>query len=241
MADLIRAEIVKLRTTQGALLLLLGAIGINIFTVVAPGENALEELGQPLHEQQAVVIVNILMRILLLVLGIRAVTEEFRHGTITPTLLVSPRRQRLVVAKAVSVAAGGAVFAVVTTAALLGSMSVMAGLNDLALAPLGDSWPTLVGALAAGVIWPVVGLGVGLLVRSQVAAIVGGVVWLLGLEQMISGRLGDLGDFLPGEAGLAVAVAPSTRALWMGAFALALWALFASIAGALVLKRRDIG
>jgi len=45
-----------------------------------------------------------LMRILLLVLGIRAVTEEFRHGTITPTLLAAPRRQKLVVAKAIAVA-----------------------------------------------------------------------------------------------------------------------------------------
>ena len=101
MKDLIRAEGLKLRTTRGAFLLLLGAVAISIFAVVAPGGNALREFAQPLHEQQTVLIISMLMRILLLVLGIRAVTEEFRHGTITPTLLAGPRRQKLVLAKAI--------------------------------------------------------------------------------------------------------------------------------------------
>jgi len=43
MKDLIRAEVLKLRTTRGAFLLLLEAVAINVFTVVAPGENALRE------------------------------------------------------------------------------------------------------------------------------------------------------------------------------------------------------
>jgi ABC-2 type transport system permease protein len=241
MTDQIRAEILKLRTTRGALLLLLGAVAINIFTVVAPGENALVELAEPLHEQQAVLIASMLMRVLLLVLGIRAVTEEFRHGTITPTLLLAPRRHKLVAAKAIAVAGAGAVIAIVTTATLLASMNLLANMNGLTMAPLGGSWRTLLGSLMVGVTWPVVGLGVGLLIRSQVAAIVGGVVWLMGLEQIIGGRLADVGDFLPGEAGLAGAIAPSSRALWIGTLALLAWALVTSLGGALMLKRRDIG
>ena len=241
MRDLVRAEILKLRTTRGAFLLLLGAVAINIFTVVAPGEDALREFAQPLHEQQAVLIVSMLMRILLLALGIRAVTEEFRHGTITPTLLATPRRQRVVVAKAIAVAGAGAIFALVTVTTLLASMNVMANMNDLTVAPLEESWRTLIGALTVGVIWPVVGLGVGLLVRSAVGATVGGVVWLMGVEQMIGGRLGDAGDFLPGEAGLAATIAPSSRALWIGSLVLLAWALVTSVGGALILKRRDMG
>jgi ABC-2 type transport system permease protein len=241
MIDLIRSEMLKLRTTRGAFLLLLGAIAINVFTVVAPGENSLKELAEPLHEQQAVLIVSMLMRVLLLVLGIRAVTEEFRHGTITPTLLAAPRRHKLVVAKAIAVAVAGAVIAIVTIATLFASMNMLASMNGLAVAPLGDSWRTLVGALTVGMFWPLVGVGVGLLIRSQVAAIVGGVVWLMGLEQMIGGRLGHLGDFLPGEAGLAGALAPSSRALWTGSLALLVWGLVTSVGGALTLKRMDIG
>ena len=181
-----------------------------------------------------------LMRILLLVMGIRAVTEEFRHGTMRPTLLAAPTRQKLVVAKAIAVAGAGAIFAFVTVATLLVSMDLMANMNDITVAPLGDSWRTLVGALSVGVTWPTLGLGMGLLIRSQVAAIVGGVVWLMGLEQMIGGRLEDLGDFLPGEAGLAAAIAPSSTALWIGSLALLRWAVVTSVGGALVLRRRDI-
>jgi hypothetical protein len=241
MTDQIRAEILKLRTTRGALLLLLGAVAINVFTVVAPGENALTELAEPLHEQQAVLIASMLMRILLLVLGIRAVTEESRHGTLTPTLLAAPRRHKLVPAKAIAVGVAGAVIAIVTTATLLVSMNLLANLHDLMMAPLGESWRTLVGTLTVGVIWPEVGLGVGLLIRGQVAAIVGGVVWLMGLEQLIGGRLGDLGDFLPGEAGLAGVIVPSNRALWVGTLALLAWALITLLGGAVVLERTDIG
>jgi ABC-2 type transport system permease protein len=235
-----RAEWLKLMTTRGTLLLLLGAVAITIFTVVAPGENALDELGQPLHEQQGVLIVSTLMRVLLLVLGIRAVTEEFRHGTIISTLLATPRRHKVVLAKTIAVAAAGGIVALVTMATLLGSMYVMASLNGLSVASLAESWRTLMGALNVGVIWPVVGLGVGLLVRSQVVAIVAGVVWLMGAEQMVEGRLGTLGDFLPGVAGLAGAVAPSSRALWVGSVALLGWALVTSTAGALVMERRDV-
>ena len=38
----------------------------------------------------------------MLVIGILCITNEFRHGTITPTLLVSPNRIRLVLAKLVA-------------------------------------------------------------------------------------------------------------------------------------------
>jgi hypothetical protein len=146
-----------------------------------------------------------------------------------------------VAAKAIALAGAGAVFALVTIATMLLSMNLVASMNDIAVAPLGEGWRTLRGTLATGVIWPVVGLGIGLLVRSQVAAIVGGVVWLMGLEQMIGGRLGRMGDFLPGEAGLAGAIAPSNRALWIGLLALFGWAIVTSIGGAVMLKRRDIG
>ena len=241
MKDLISAEVLKLRTTRGAFLLLLGTVGIVVFTIVAPGENALRELAHPLHEQQGVLIVSMLTRILLLVLGIKAVTEEFRHGTITPTLLAAPRRHKVVAAKAVALAGAGAIFALVTVATMLLSMNLVANMNDITVAPLGDGSRTLLGTLATGVIWPVFGLGIGLLVRSQVAAIVGGVVWLMGLEQMIGGRLGRLSDFLPGEAGLAGAIAPSSRALWIGSLALFGWAVLTSLGGAFMLRRRDIG
>src|SRR6185312_726821 len=51
-------------------------------------------------------------RLVILLLGVLAVTAEFRHGTVTGTFLHSPRRIRVLTAKAaaiVVVAAAGAV------------------------------------------------------------------------------------------------------------------------------------
>jgi ABC-type transport system involved in multi-copper enzyme maturation permease subunit len=240
MKDLIRSEALKLKTTRGALWLLLGAVAINVFAVVAPGENAIRDFARPLAEQQSWFIVTTLMRILLLVLGIRAITEEFRHGTITPTLLATPDRTRVVSAKAVAVSAAGGIIAVVATLAWLGSMAMVAELNMVTIHPIAESWRSLAGMALAGTAWPVVGLGVGLLVRSQAGAIVGGIVWLMALEEMLAGRLGDLGGFLPGRAGLLAALAPTGRALWLGAVSLLAYAVLAMVAGWASLDRRDI-
>ena len=45
-----------------------------------------------------------------LVLGIRSVTDEVRHGSLVPTLLATPDRRRVVLAKLAIVAGAGAVF-----------------------------------------------------------------------------------------------------------------------------------
>jgi ABC-2 type transport system permease protein len=240
MRRLIRAEWLKLTTTRGALWLLIGAIAINVFAIVAPGENALREFDQPLAEHQSLFVLSMLMRIFLLVLGVRAVTEELRHGTMTPSLLTTPRRPRLVGAKAITLAGAGAIFAVVTTAALVGTMTVVGALSDVELHPLSESWRTLTGMTLVGVVWPLIGMSVGLLVRSQLGAIVGGIIWLMMLESVVSGRLGGLGKYLPGEAGIGAALAPTTEALAVGLATLAVYALIAIAAGSFVLERRDV-
>ena len=240
MKNSIRSEALKLKTTRATMGLLLGAVAVNVFAAVAPGENAIREFAHPLVEQQSWFIVSTLMRVFLLVLGIRAITEEFRHGTITPTLLATPDRAKVVASKAVTVAAAGGIVAVAATLALLGSMAIVAQLNDVPMHPLAESWRSLAGMVLAGITWPVVGLGVGLVVRSQVAAIVGGIVWLMALEEMLAGRLGDLGGFLPGRAGLLAALAPTGRALWIGAVTLLAYALVAMLSARASFNRRDI-
>lgn len=241
MRELIRAERFKLTTTRGALWLLIGAVGINVFAIVAPGENALREFDQPLAEHQSLLVLSMLMRIFLLVLGVRAVTEELRHGTMTPSLLMVPRRAKLVGAKAVALGGAGAIFAMVTAGALVGTMTVVATLSNVDLPPLGESWRTLTGMALVGIVWPLIGMGVGLLVRTQVGAIVGSIIWLMMLEGVVVDRLGDLGKYLPGEAGVGAALAPTTEVLAMGLVTLVVYAVITIAAGAFVLERRDIG
>jgi ABC-2 type transport system permease protein len=240
MKPLVKAEISKLVTTRAALGLVVGAIAINVLAVIAPGENAIAEFSKPLHEQQLVFIVGTLMRIFLLVLGIRAVTDEFRHGTITPSLLVAPRRGRLVGAKVIALSAAGIVTAVVAAAALIGAAVTVASLNGVTLNLDGENWPTFAGMVLSGALWPVIGVGLALTVRSQVAAIVGGILWLMAIEEIVRGRLDDLGAYLPGQAGIGLAISWSGRVLLTTALTLAVYALVAVATGAFAISRRDV-
>jgi ABC-2 type transport system permease protein len=240
MKSLIHAEITKLVTTRTALGLLVGAVGISVLAVLAPGESAVAEFSRPFHEQQWVFIVATLMRVFLLVLGIRAVTDEFRHGTMTPTLLVAPNRNRLVTAKVIALAAAGIVVAMTAGAVLIASAMMLAALHGVTLELGAGDLPAVAGMVLSGALWPVIGVGVGLIVKSQVAAIVGGLVWLMAIEEFVRGRLGDFAGYLPGQAGLGLVVAPTGRFLLTTALTLAVYALASTTAGALTMGRRDV-
>lgn len=122
-----------------------------------------------------------------LVLGITGMTGEYRHQTITSTFLVSPRRARVVVAKIVAHALIGVLYGVVGMLAVLvvggATMSVRGyglGLDAERL------WLTSGLAVLAIVIWTVVGIGVGTLVRNQVAAIVAALPSTFLVEPLVS-------------------------------------------------------
>jgi hypothetical protein len=92
----------------------------------------------------------------------------------------------------------------------------------------------------AGAVWPVMGAGLGLIVRSQVAATVGGLVWLMAIEDMIRIRLDDLGGYLPGQAGLGLVHASTETALAGAGLVLATYAAAAVVGGAFLFRRRDV-
>ena len=97
MIRLVGAEIFKLRTTRAFYGLAGGALGFTTLIVL---------LGSLLDEQDPVlsdlIQIAFFAQLIALVIGILAVTNEFRHGTITPTLLISPNRVQLVLAKLVA-------------------------------------------------------------------------------------------------------------------------------------------
>jgi ABC-2 type transport system permease protein len=236
MHRLVAAEVRKLTTTRTTYLLLAGVVAMALTSVVDP-ERSAGTFAQPFHEQTFVFFTSLLTRILVLVMGIRVITDELRHGTIVSTLVVTPRRGRLIAAKGVTVAATGALLAVAAWVAMTAAAGALATLEGTTLRLGGDAWRSLSGTAMAGVAWGLVGLGLGALVRNQLVATVGGLVWLMGLEDAIRGWLGDLGTYLPGQAGLALAIGSSGRAVTVGAGTMAAYALAATIAGAYAMRR----
>lgn len=104
MNALVRAELLKLRSTRmlaGLLVATLGFVLLTVtFTVPSAGatNNALS-LDDPALLARIVGDSFGVPQVTMLILGVLAFTQEIRYGTITSTFLVEPRRTRALVSK----------------------------------------------------------------------------------------------------------------------------------------------
>src|SRR4051794_13757795 len=103
MLTLIRTELLALRTTRLPWALLAGPVlltaGLAASAVLDAGTNGAPSIGTA-GAMLAVLDATGSGRLVILLLGVLAVTAEFRHGTVTGTFLQSPRRIRVLAAKA---------------------------------------------------------------------------------------------------------------------------------------------
>jgi ABC-2 type transport system permease protein len=108
-----------------------------------------------------------------LVMGTLSVTGEFRYQTLTPTYLSEPRRGVVVAGKTVGQFVTGLVFGVVTVAVAIavgaGTLAILKNPTGLGEGSIQRS--LLLSPVALG-LWAVIGVGLGALIRNQVAAIV---------------------------------------------------------------------
>ena len=116
MTRLVRAEWTKLFSTRIWWGLLIGACVMAggfaaLFTALAGveqnGQPGIPPVGDPAFEELALS-TGANASVLLLILGIIGMTQEYRHRTATPTFLATPRRGRVVVAKLLAYAAAAA-------------------------------------------------------------------------------------------------------------------------------------
>jgi ABC-2 type transport system permease protein len=190
------------------------------------------------------------------IVGALAMTGEFRHQTITPTLLAEPRRTVVLVAKMVSSIVVGLVFGVVGTLATVGAGAAVLALlgEDPAL-----SEPIVLRSAGLSVlaltVWTVVGVAFGTLLTNQVAVI----VVLLAFTQFVEPILRvvmaqvewaqGIAKFLPGAAGEAITGASFYADSGLGAellssveglVVLLAYAVVFAVLGRLLTLRRDI-
>ena len=108
MRNQIASEFRKLATTRSICAMLAGLIVIVGLGVVATTTDA--EPGSLLAPLEHQVFLNVSLTIAPLfglLLGLRSFTDEFRYGSIVPTLLANPVRRRVLGAKLVATAGGG--------------------------------------------------------------------------------------------------------------------------------------
>jgi ABC-2 type transport system permease protein len=138
--------------------------------------------------------------VLVLVLGILSMTSEYRHQTITATVLATPARTRLVLAKMAANAVLGAFIGVLCAA--LTWVILLIGLAWKAHAPVdwGDFISVAGGLVLGFAVYAVLGVGFGSLVRNQIAAITAALVWVLLVEGIVVAIWPTVGKWLPGGA-----------------------------------------
>lgn len=191
-----------------------------------------------------------------LIVGALAMTSEFRHQTITPTLLFEPRRNVVLAAKLVAGLGTGLVYGVVgTLGAVLGTAPVLAVMDRPVLLDHGDVLAALLWSVVSLALWAVIGVGLGTLLTNQVAAVVVILAFTQFVEPILRiglaavDALDGIARFFPGAAAEALVGASlySTTGLadllprWAGAVVLVAYAAAFALAGRVTTLRRDIG
>jgi ABC-2 type transport system permease protein len=244
MKQSLKAELTKLFTTRGTLGLLAGEVAVVLLTTLSTVASAKSDmLVGPLHEQVFFLLVSINVGIFSLIIGMKSITDEFRYSTIVHAFLSDPSRRRTLVAKAASAALTAGAFATISAGVMVAASISLASMKGGSLSLSGSDLGAIGGFVLANALWAVVGLGVGSVVRSQVPAIVGGIVWVLVIENLGSGFLGDAGAYMPGQAAYGLARALDTDSaldvmtagLVFGLYAVVFFAL-----GLTSIRRRDV-
>jgi ABC-2 type transport system permease protein len=248
VTDLVRAELLKVRTTRGWWYYL-GVIVLLTGIAVAGDTGSAEDERRPLLEfQVGLVDAAGVTSVIAIILGITIVTTEFRHGTITPTVLGEPHRERIVAAKTVATGILSLVFAllalvVVAAVAIpwLLALDVEIHLGE------SDMWIRAAQILSLVLLWALLGVAIGVLVQSQVAALVGTLIWIFLVETLLIGVFGwldleGLSSYLPIQALDAVDGSGGEDILsyWPGVGVSLAWIAVLGLAGTERLRRRDI-
>jgi len=205
MIRLVRVELLKLRTVRTTYGLLAAA---TLLTALLAGAEA-SKVGSNLASAStlsAVVTVTGWAMLFAALMGVISASGEFRHSTATLTYLACAHRNRVLAAKAAAAAIVGAVFGLMGSAIATGiGLASTAGAGQpitLSVAAIvRDDFGAILGAALLGS----VGVAVGLLIRSQVAGIVGVLIWALFIEPVIGGLVTAVQPYLPYSAATTLA------------------------------------
>jgi len=213
MIRLIGVELLKLRTTRLTYGLLATAVGLTATFAVIEAARAGSAGGiGPLSTASglnAVITAGVWALVLAMVMGVTVSSGEFRHGTATLTYLATPQRGRVLTAKTVAGACAGAVFGLAGYVAALGVGLIFVAARGDHVA-IGDA--TLVryalGHVVGTALLAAVGVGLGALVRSQLAGVIGVFAWTIVIESVLGGLFTSVRPYLPYTAASTLSGSP---------------------------------
>jgi ABC-2 type transport system permease protein len=243
---LLRAELIKLRTTRTFIALTAVAIGTSLLICVL-----VSLLSEPTQESVlSDVFTADTSALFIVILAIVGITGEWRHRTITSSLLAAPNRLRFLAAKTLAFAAAGLLLSLLIsiTVAVVGMVILSA--RDLPTPELGELAAQVLRNAEVAALLGAFGLALGTLVRNQPVAIVGVLVLSFAIEPTVLALAPDVGRFAPFSA-LTAAIqdipasdigAEDVSLLSPGLAVLAMLAWIGAVfaVGAVLLQRRDL-
>jgi hypothetical protein len=184
---------------------------------------------------------------LVAVLGAIGLTGEFRHKTATATFLATPHRGRIVIAKLAAYGLVGIGFAIVCLAVVTTIALPWLAAKNIDMSLTANGLPrTFLGVIADIAIFALLGVGLGALLRNQVAAVVTLLIYRFVAEPIVTGipALSDWTIYLPGSASAALTQVSLTTQnfleAWQGGLVLAGYGLAFALAGTFFSVRRDV-
>ena len=138
------------------------------------------------------------MPLVLLVFGILGMTNEYRHGTITYSYLVTPKRWQVMVVKLAVYAVVGIVTMLVAVVLVYLVIRVGGAIRGIDIDAtggntLGDYARTII---VAGLV-TTFGVALGALFRAQVITVAGALIWALFVENIIVVLKPKIGMWMP--------------------------------------------
>jgi ABC-2 type transport system permease protein len=184
MNGLIKAEFRKLLSTQVWFWLLLACAGLSALIVILSITNGTDFSSS--SRVRDVFTAGATAYVPAFVLGMLGVTTEFRYQTITPTLLTTPSRWRLISAKLIAYSLVGAIYAAVCVATTVAIAVPWLKAKHVDLSFGGDNlWTAMLGTFVVVVLYGLIGLGFGALVKNQMVAVSIGTIWVLLAERLV--------------------------------------------------------
>jgi ABC-2 type transport system permease protein len=202
MASQLRSELVKIRSTRTNLGLLVGMVALVLMIVIVTAVAVTpHELSQEEH-QRAMFALGLAGGFIASLIGVMSICSEYRHGTIRPTFVFTPTRERVLTAKVLSSTAVGALFGLITEALAFGTGMLIISLRgaDVALSTR-ELVAVAAGSVAVTALMAALGVGFGAIVRNQVLAVIGLVVWFMMVENIVVSVWPGVGKYFPLAAG----------------------------------------
>ena len=284
MTGLIRGELLKIRTTNTWWLFGLGILGFTALALLINCVVANETLDSPPPDvtgldpeeaaqsqanfaaQSSVIrqAANIYTSgqffggLFVLLLGMLLITNEFYHQTATATFLTTPHRSAVVTAKLITAMAFAAFFWLIITGIDVAVGAVF--LNSQGYSPSLGEWEVqraILFNLLVFMLWAILGVGFGALIRNQVGAVVtGAALYLIG-TQIAQAVFFLIYEFVIKEDWVltSMVVVPAVAAqiltspnelypeapeYWVGGIVMLAYGAIAGLVGTLIMRTRDI-